>query len=199
MSLETLVVGGCALLAVSQVYGGLAFYGAMCEEEFDFKLPSNKLKGYWNLPNQFGVLDYLNISNSLIHPGEKHWVCRHFTSATYNTYKTLVNVNKRDDLVKKVNMAISKGRGWSHAFLEYEERRIFRYEPMLFTPPLAIGDVKAYSRNTKEDKMKTNCHGGKIIARSKPGENKVYPNHHAFLYPGGILRMIVEYELFVRY
>ncbi len=197
MSLETLIVGGCALLAVSQVYGGLAFYGAMCEEEFDFKLPGNKLEGYWNLPKQFGVLDYLNISNSLIHPGEKHWVCRHFTSATYNAYGILVRVNKRNDLLKKINMAISHtGAGSFHAFLEYEDTELFQYEPMQFTPSLDVENVIEYGRNTKDDKMKTNCNGGKIFARSEPGGFTMYPNRNAFLHPGGFLRMIAERSLF---
>lgn len=79
------------------------------------------------LPLFFSSLDYLNLSNDIVHnEGEGSGNCKDYSLTTYKIYQTLIKLNNREDLEDKVRFVVgeavdneSKNKSaFHHAWLE---------------------------------------------------------------------------------
>lgn len=155
-----------------------------------------KIARYTNLPSEFDAVDYLYLASSLVHnESEYEGNCKDYVVETYNVYTDLLEQNKRRDLKKKIRSATGPAEDVPHIWIEIERKGEFiPYESMDYTPRLKINQIKDYSQITLNEKMQLNGDAtqDKIFFRSFKGKRLGYPTFGAFIYPGGMARIIYK-------
>lgn len=163
------------------------------------RIGDEEVDGLDSVVDELDVRDFINLANSIAYQhAEKGHVCRHYAEATMDVYQRLIEKWRRADLsgaVRKV--AIDDHPEGSHMWLEIlEGGEWVPYESFNGTSRLSGATVKEYSRRTKERKGRINGvenPRGAAVFRSLPGKRWLLPTKRAFLYPGGMIRILVNF------
>lgn len=167
--------------------------------ESRIRIGSEEVDGLDSVVSELDVRDFVNIANSSVYQhAEKHHVCRHYAEATMEVYHRLIDTWKRADLSGTVRLVATDDHPEAgHMWLEIlEEGEWVPYESFNGTSKLSGATVKEYSRRTKERKGIINGVENPRDAaffRSLPGKRCLLPTKRAFLYPGGMIRILVNF------
>lgn len=107
----------------------LAFFNSLIplEERVSIKIPEFYLRHFKNLPENLSVYEYLVLSNAICHKfAEDKHQCTHFSSSTLLTYRILVKLNQRVNLLNKVRLAHGTREGIGHEWLEFKQGDSFK-------------------------------------------------------------------------
>lgn len=164
------------------------------------------IEEYKNLPKNFVAIDYLNLSNMLMHnKGEGAGVCRDYAVGTFDTYKKLIKNNNRADLESKIKLVTGRLEGkfykTGHEWIKIkQENKWLDYESIDYSPLTKIKEIKEYSKSTLKNKQKLPVvlEGDPPaevplieMLETLPGKKLFYPKPAAFMNGGAI-------EFFIR-
>lgn len=187
MELSDILHGIFLLGGINQVIIPMALWNYQSHPSH-LKVEFDHIYSYRQLPNNYNALDYTNIANSLVHNyAEGEGVCEDYACATLEVYRSLIFLNKRKELKKKIRLAAGLANFFwdteGHMILEVDNGNgFFPYETMFKIPVLDPKKVKEYNARKKIRPLTV------TLGRSFAGMDLFYPTFSAFFYPGGILR-----------
>ncbi len=159
----------------------------------EIKTGESVLNRFRELPQNYGILDYLNMASSIVYNfSEGKGDCKDFTKSTYDICIALLEQNNREDLKKNLRMIVGFDnlQEPGHQGIEYknnEDEKYTFFETRNYTPVLKPSEVKDYSiitQNRKSNGIE------KIMAKSISGKRIFYPTLDSLLIPGGYVRIV---------
>lgn len=162
------------------------------------RIGDEEVDGLDSVVDELDVRDFVNLANSSVYQhAEKHHVCRHYAEATMDVYQRLIEKWERADLSGAVRLVYADDRPeGGHMWLEIlEGSEWVPYESFSGTSRLSGATVKDYSRRTRARKGRINGVEDPRDApffRGPPGRRWLLPTRRAFLYPGGVLGLVVR-------
>lgn len=196
-TLKEVVLSG---LIVNQLcMGFIAPIGSLFSKMWvsEMRIEEKKLDQYSNLPANLTTQDYLNISRAIVHNYSSKKInkdCKNYAVSTHDVYSKLVQLNKREDLKKDVQVAIGMQDNWGHMMLQFKDSENSKsefYETAVNITGLPRPEyVGLYSINRKKiDSRPSESKLDAVFAKTK-GEGKIlYPTLESFVYPGGVVRV----------
>lgn len=142
------------------------------------EIPFNTINEFVNLSTSCTARDYLNLADSIVdrYASNQH-VCRHQAMTAFEVYKKLININKRNELNRKIRLAAELGglkehfRG--HMWLELlEEGKWIGYETTKKTPILNPEEIKKFSDEDRARRSTINASAPQYVTH--PGTLDFY-------------------------